>query len=259
MITLETIDKIKRSINENNTFSHYTRFDSALAILLTSKLKYSDPLQLNDINESSKVVVSKPDDTKDSKSIISQFRQISLTSNGQRKCYDIPAMWAHYAEKGQGVCLLFDKKVLKNIINDTTAKGHRVKYQKTPSRLIDLSSSEDVEEKIKRDYKALFFTKTSDWAYEQEYRIIKRFGINCCDANPVQDSSLFFTHDSLLAVILQGASFKVFSSWRYCLLKRIVDVPILVYDSVFLEERYDLMWMDDNYQTHQLFNTITQC
>ena len=72
-------------------------------------------------------------------------------------------MWAHYADKHNGICLEFDAR------KDQVGQGCRVLYQDTfprigpdefdnPSLLVD----------------AVLLTKSRDWAYEDEYRILAR-------------------------------------------------------------------------------------
>ena len=38
-----------------------------------------------------------------------KYQQISLTMDGNRMGFDIPAMWGHYAQNGNGVCLVLTK------------------------------------------------------------------------------------------------------------------------------------------------------
>lgn len=76
---------------------------------------------------------------------------------------DSVLMWAHYAEKHQGICLEFDVRI------EQVGRAYRVLYQDTfpligpdhfgnPRVLVD----------------AVLLTKSQQWAYEDEYRILAR-------------------------------------------------------------------------------------
>lgn len=85
-------------------------------------------------------------------------------------------MWSHYSDNHKGVCLKFntsDKAFFENY--------HSVKYvEKFPStnEIFDTNSSHNF----------LFFTKSEEWNYEQEVRLIKnsnslvKFNPNCLEA-----------------------------------------------------------------------------
>lgn len=116
------------SFIETEKLYHYTSFENALKIIAAGKLRYSRLNGLNDINEAYRVEcvdtcgqVSSSDYDQDfaciSKGVISRalrnFRQISLSMDKEEKPgFAILPMWGHYAQKGKGVCLVFDKKKL---------------------------------------------------------------------------------------------------------------------------------------------------
>ncbi|PZO07564.1 MAG: hypothetical protein DCF27_10650 [Lysobacteraceae bacterium] len=72
-------------------------------------------------------------------------------------------MWSHYADCGRGICLEFDTADI------LFAKARRVDYGDCfPSIVAD-------ELLVKKDYGRaldLYFTKSKDWAYEREWRVI---------------------------------------------------------------------------------------
>ena len=105
----------KKRFTETEKLYHYTTFEKAVKILCNKQLRYSKLKDLNDINESYRPVYvafdgnTFPDDKtfKDLENAIQRFGQISFSvDEKKRKGFDIPAMWAHYAQKGNGVCLL---------------------------------------------------------------------------------------------------------------------------------------------------------
>ena len=78
---------------------------------------------------------------------------------------DIPAMWAHYAQDHYGLCLGFDKT-----IDSPYLKGVKgiVRYS---DKQTEINWTKIGIEKI--GTKSLYFEKANEWAYEQEYRIVK--------------------------------------------------------------------------------------
>ena len=198
---------------------HYTTFDSAAKILASGCLKFSDIKMLNDINESCgpTVLCDDPRDYPLVEELLNGYSQISLTKDddeGDRRGFDIPAMWGHYADKGHGACLVLNKE---QCIQDTISQklySEAVIYQPIES-LNDIEykrSYGDLEWFIIQSQKDLFFHKSSDWKYEQEYRIITRYGSN----------SFFNIEESLEGVILFSRSQKNFlKSPEYNALSRI--------------------------------------
>lgn len=98
-----------------------------------------------------------------------------------------PRMWAQYGENYRGVCLKFNKKVLDKYIHDNLNKSGvlfrgKVKYSikfKNYSEALKINFSDVVKygienylinlhlSKYRREF---FFTKSSDWKNECEYR-----------------------------------------------------------------------------------------
>lgn len=161
---------------------HYTSFNSAVKIIESSVLKFSSLQRMNDINEKyrqiylSSGIANNNDFHKkmsDCNSILSNFKQISFTcDSGKRFGFDIPAMWAHYAERGDGVCLLFDKKLILKEIGKNRYKYAKIKYIKDPNNEYHFDKEYDDIEEFYLKNKELFVTKSNDWSYEQEFRIL---------------------------------------------------------------------------------------
>lgn len=75
-------------------------------------------------------------------------------------------MWAHYANKHYGACLVFDNSIANKFItihNERLTEG-AVNY--SPFTVINY-----LENKVE-GIKKLFTTKSIDWEYENEYRIV---------------------------------------------------------------------------------------
>ena len=96
----------KTTFIETEKLYHYTSFESAIKILASQQLRYSQLKGLNDINESYRPVYLKFDGKfsanksfKDLENAVQQFRQISFAVDeaDNHPGFAIPAMWAHYA------------------------------------------------------------------------------------------------------------------------------------------------------------------
>ncbi len=189
------------NFNSVKRLYHYTSMESAFKILESMTLRFSELKKMNDINESSKSIFHELDSfeedvecgfvAKDIETEISKYKQISLTMDrGKRMGFNIPAMWAHYAEKGEGVCIVFDqKKLLKRL--PSTVEHHKVLYSDEYDNNI-IVQGPDASTFLKKYPMELFFTKTMDWSYEQEFRL---FSFD----NSIQDISI---EGCVIAVIM---------------------------------------------------------
>lgn len=171
---MQTIDKNK------DYLYHYTSFESAVKILASKKLLFSDFRKSNDINESfGPTVISNgfsESEIDRFEKILNFYKQISFTMDkGNHKGFDIPAMWGHYAARGNGVCLVLNYDKVKEHIKATKyLYAKEVEYSEPNFNDISYYKHYGVsfEEYIVRSKDDLFFHKTTDWEYEQEYRII---------------------------------------------------------------------------------------
>lgn len=157
---------------------HYTSFESAVKIIVSKIMLFSNMDSVNDINEKNGPIVFNTSKNAELRirEILSGYKQISFTTDQvPKRGYDIPAMWGHYAEKGKGVCLVFDKRSLVNYV-----KGRKTLYSKEVEyfdslRPDDFQYNEHygaIEKYIRESKDTLFFHKSNDWRYEQEYRVI---------------------------------------------------------------------------------------
>lgn len=158
-------------------FYHYTSFEAAVKIVTSRELLFSEIKKVNDINESSGplTIADNPNDFKDLQEYLDSFTQISLTMDvGKHKGFDIPAMWGHYAQRGRGACLVLDRQKLIEEISSRDLYSKEVVYDVASPYDIyydkNRYGSPGVFITTQRD--ELFFRKSPDWEYEQEYRII---------------------------------------------------------------------------------------
>lgn len=135
-------------------------------------------------------------------------------------------MWGHYADKGYGVCLAFDKKQLLGQLKGSNISHDKIQYSANYDNSIIVEV--DVSKCFKRKIDELFFQKSEDWSYEQEYRIIKVIKKN-------EEDSINISR-SLIAIIMYNSNSvkecdSVFGSLEYSILKKIADKTILEYGS----------------------------
>ena len=78
-------------------------------------------------------------------------------------------MWSHYADKHEGVCLEFDMKLLLGGLTENTATVFDVYYNSEypQIRIADIIELDSIEY-----FKKKSLTKSLDWEYEKEIRII---------------------------------------------------------------------------------------
>ncbi|HRF05221.1 DUF2971 domain-containing protein [Accumulibacter sp.] len=77
---------------------------------------------------------------------------------------DVPLMWSHYAESHAGVCLGFDSE------SDHFAIAQPVRYTRNRPTIDPTAQTKA------QMLEASLFTKSLDWAYEEEWRIVVESG-----------------------------------------------------------------------------------
>ena len=177
---------------------HYTSADNAMKIIDSKYLLFSKIENANDIYESCRVVFYNLSNiAMDVATILKQFQQLSFVKDtAELRGFCIPSMWGHYSDKGNGVCMVFNKKKLlaccsKGMYHDS------VEYRKNYDPDIEVDNT-NIDEYLRLYKKKLFFRKSIDWAPEQEYRIITQTQVNT-------RKRLYFK-DSLHSIILYNAS-----------------------------------------------------
>ncbi len=161
----------------NRYLYHYTTFESAVKIIASRRLLFSSFNGLNDINEScGPDVFSLDEESNDCiQRIISEYSQISFTIDKKRKGFDIPAMWGHYASKGKGVCLYFEIIQLQQDVANNGLYADEVTYRNDydpNEHCFQKDIHYSIKEFFEKEKDTLFFRKSLDWEYEQEYRVI---------------------------------------------------------------------------------------
>ena len=242
---------------------HYTKFDTAIKILESHSLRFGRLHNMNDIHENDKLsyvdlmrtsINSFPSDVLDAIDCeMAKYRQISLTADDDKKGklgFDLHQMWGLYAEKGKGVCLVFDKDILCKQIDDAVL--HKTVLYDTSVESFYIANPNDyqsIQDDIQRQAEMLFFHKRKEWEHEQEYRYIK-----CC-LNLKKEEYLDYGK-ALKYIILNStikeADVNEFKKKVEDLNKYAENVPILLYGNGLLEyslldiNHTEIMWSSSN-------------
>lgn len=161
---------------------HYTKFEDIIyKILPKMQLKYGSFLNMNDplefyqsvrirLNSNTIPHINRISDEFDQQ--IKNYKLISFCKDSEnRKGWQLPTMWAHYADKHEGVCLEFEF----NIEDDDNNRS--IEYvDKIPNYPMISEMQENLTQQVNnyiQDLKKLvFFKKLKDWQIENEYRMI---------------------------------------------------------------------------------------
>ena len=165
---------------------HFTKFESFLKILEDMTLLPSSFGNLNDMNEGNVnnmnmnnnflVMYNAEKYIKDRCRILSFSQNYDIGGFGQEGT-NHPAMWAHYAENSNGVCMVLDKdafvKKNKEVLGKHFYKFEDIVYDifNTPNDEVINYKANTPEEFIMNNWKALFFMKHKDWENEDEHRL----------------------------------------------------------------------------------------
>ena len=225
---------------------HYTKFDTAIKILESHSLRFGRLHNMNDIHENDKLsyvdttgtlINSFPSDVLDAIDCeMAKYRQISLTAddNKQDKLgFDLHQMWGLYADKGQGVCLVFDKDMLCKQIDDAVL--HKIVSYDTSVEsfyIANTNDSQSIQHNIQKQAEKLFFHKRKEWEHEQEYRFVKR----CTNLN--KEEYLYYGKALkyiILNSVIENTDSVKFKKNVEKLNKHTQRVPILVYGNGLLD------------------------
>ena len=170
---------------DDGALFHYTKFESILKILETMTLRSSSLCKMNDLNEANIESLDWSQDfllmIKVEKYIKEQCSIISFSKNYMSGSICVegsnhPAMWAHYAEDSNGVCLVLDRDSLfesnKEILANLFYRMESVNYSLhcAPRACIEKGSFSGISDFVRRNYRELFYKKHLDWSYEDEVR-----------------------------------------------------------------------------------------
>lgn len=199
---------------------HYTSLNSAVAILSTRSLLFGQICKLNDMNESWRPIQCThwEDDTIElCDKELSSYVQISLTcednpeATNPKRGFDIATMWGHYAEGGNGVCIVLNKGRFLEAISKVPGCHHDYIHYKKDYDCAVLFETSNPEEEISRRITDIFFCKSDQWQYEQEYRIIKKSNgaVNCIDISGCIEGIIY----ARLGTLRDGSVYNTKGHW----------------------------------------------
>lgn len=220
-----------RIFREMDMLYHYTSMKNALSILATKVLFMGELSNMNDINESYRPIADyfdgeniKPDKIKAAEDELRNYKQFSFTIDGKLPGFAIPSMWGHYAEKGYGICIVFNQEALIKRLRETGGYlFDKVVYTKDIDNCITIQG--DPKTYFEENASSIFFHKSDDWQYEQEYRVIRR---------EIYPPAMIDISGCVIAVVMCFADGddnhdnSVFSTMAYRRLKKLFpDIPVL--------------------------------
>ena len=215
----------------SNHLFHFTKFESAIKIIASSSLRFGKFKDMNDIAEVKRDVFGMIDYHRILKEL-GEYQSISLTlDKASNRGFFIDPLWGHYAEKGNGVCLVFDKRKLIYQLKKQfrkTSKNKKIKYPKQFNNAIfpEGNTLNEVSQWIESNIDNIFFTKSKEWKYEQEYRLLVK--------GNTDDKKLQFA-DALIAAIIcfpYANEYKAIPEFK--ILKALLKgIPILHYTTSF--------------------------
>lgn len=165
---------------------HFTRFDALIKILDDLTLLPSTFRNLNDMNEGNinnmnmdknfMVMYDAEKYIKEHCQLLS-FSQNYAIHGIEQEGSNHPAMWAHYADNSNGVCIVIDKDAFIKK-NQSIFKTHFCKFEDVTYSIFNTPSDKEInynattaEDFIMNNWKTLFFLKHKDWEHEDEHRL----------------------------------------------------------------------------------------
>lgn len=217
-------------IYTGNHLFHYTKYESALKIIASGGLKFGDFKNMNDIAEAYREVFGMAEDAVINK-VLGEYQSISFTMDRpSRRGFAIDPLWGHYSQKGCGACLVFDKKKLEAQLKaqyGRIAKISKIKYvvNHVGTVFTDGYNEDEVRQYVKENIKNIFFTKSIEWKYENEIRII---------ITKESDTNSLYYGDALMAAILCLPKIEDFNEYKkspeFSIMKAVLpSKPILRY------------------------------
>lgn len=134
---------------------------------------FNDPFEIASITEISCIGNSKEEKNEKSRRLHNEKND--FLNNSQISCFSRtpyePLMWSHYSDKHYGVCYCFDEVELIAYDGLTDYYGDVI-YSSHLPRIYYKEGNTTLEQWDKELYKVLM-TKSLNWVYEEEYRIIR--------------------------------------------------------------------------------------
>ena len=196
---------------QDNWLFYYTTAESFFKIIKSMKLKSSRLEKLNDLNEihySAYSMLTNPLEMIDLKEFVERKCSVTCFSHHslylhKNICYTLvpgccnPCMWAHYAGKISGVCLVLDRKLLLEENKKIFGENVDLKEVNYDTNWGDNKpTNETADEFLRRNKTNLLFLKAPCWEYESEVRML------LTNINPLEDEPMISIAKSLKAIVV---------------------------------------------------------
>lgn len=170
--------KSKR-LDWDDILCHFTSFESAIRIIASNTLLFGDFRNMNDIAEVKRDILSSYPDEFEKE--VAKYKCISLTySSDSKKAFEIDSQWGHYAQKGNGVCLMFDRKAIIREYKEQYAsipvpENLKINYTTEFTNAVFPNTNYDGKRSLNKEEIAnIFYTKSKEWENENELRLLVR-------------------------------------------------------------------------------------
>lgn len=240
---------------------HFTRYDKFLKIIEDLTLLPSEFEKLNDLNEGNihnmnmnKAFLSM---YTAHKYIREKCRVLCFSQNYDKDGFGFrgtnhPAMWAHYAENSEGVCIAINKDDFldKNKAIFATIPFYKfedVRYSMFNTPREDKIDYVDApEEFIKRNWEGLFFLKHEDWKNEDEHRLF------------IMDYDGKFSIDGCVEYIVLGRKFYMNEAKIKELMDRVVNPESVCYKKFKPHDFASIAYDTSGYRTFDISSKICE-
>lgn len=240
---------------------HYTKYKSFMKILEDLTLLPSSFGNLNDLNEGNVNNMNMNENFmvmyEAEKYINDQCHLLCFSQN-----YDIqgigqegtnhPAMWGHYAENSNGVCIVIDKEAFvqnnSGILSSHFYRFEDVEYNlfNTPNDDVINYKAKTAQEFIKNNWRPLFFLKHKDWENEDEHRLF------------IMDYDGKLSIDGCIKYIVLGHRLFLDDSKIKAVLDRVVDPDSACYHKFVPHSFATSCYGPDGYFTHEIAFKVVQ-
>lgn len=208
-----------------NLISHYTSADKAiLEILPKKRLKFNELKNSNDPWEYKRNIYARFGENilnlmgnlkkmDELNTYIDNIKSICFTNDfpTENRCFCNRLMWAHYGDNHKGVCLVFDRDKLINLLKKSDNglyldQPDEIIYSSTKPKSIAISGNEDIKDFVKNNSDEILFTKNEVWGYEKEFRLVY-----IPNKEKISNKDLFIDNisDALEAIFIGGNISKI--------------------------------------------------
>lgn len=151
---------------KNNSLYNFTKINTyTLRSILNGKLWLSNTKEFNDPVD--------PCIKRNSMDNIYQYILCKIKVACLTTYNDNTLMWSHYADKHRGICIEYDiSKLLKPVNNIIIKKVYYGKKMLANDRFTDIIGGINIDNRYINSIIELFSTKSKEWKYEDEYRIL---------------------------------------------------------------------------------------